>query len=393
MKQNSPWKTILITTAVLIAGGIALLLWWNRPDVNQLSASFLDNQEELPVDLNGYSRASEVIPLPFPETFGPHDDYRTEWWYYTGNLETDDGQHFGYQLTFFRRALLPETDRPMSDSEWRTSQLYFAHFALTDVSAQNFTFSERFSRGAAGLAGAQAAPYRVWLEDWEVRQTGTDQYQMTAQQRDIQLELTLTDEKGPILQGIEGYSQKGADPANASYYYSMPRLRSTGTVSIGEREYQVDGWSWKDHEFSTSVISEDQVGWDWFSIQLDNHAELMVYAIRSQDGRADEYSSGILVYPDGSTKHLALEDFSITVLDTWISPNTGGEYPAGWQVSIPEEEIELTVRPYISNQELLVTVIYWEGAVQVEGSFGGQPVAGSGYVELTGYTQSIKDRL
>jgi predicted secreted hydrolase len=391
--KNTSWKTILILAAVVIIAGIALLVWWNRPADSQLSATFLDNAAQPEFDPNAYSRAAGIIPLPFPETYGPHPNYRTEWWYYTGNLETADGRHFGYQLTFFRQALLPEPDRPASDSDWRTNQLYFAHFTLTDAADNEFTFSERFSRGAAGLAGAQAEPYRVWLEDWEVQQIGADQYQLTAQQGDIHLELTMVDEKGPVLQGLDGYSQKGTDPANASYYYSQTRLRSSGTITIGENRYAVEGLSWKDHEFGTSALSEGQVGWDWFSIQLDNNTELMLYHIRQEDGSIDPYSSGTLVYPDGSTRHLTQADFSITVLDRWASPNSGGEYPAAWQVSIPEEEIDLTVRPYIADQELLVTVVYWEGAVRVEGTYGGQLVTGSGYVELTGYTQSMEGRL
>jgi len=391
--NNSSWKTILIAAAVVILAAAGLLLLWNRGSTPQLTATFLDSREQPNFDPDAYSRAGSIIPLPFPKTYGPHPTYRTEWWYYTGNLKTAEGQHFGYQLTFFRQALQPSAERPNSDSDWRTNQLYFAHFTLTDTAGNDFTFSERFSRGAAGLAGAQAEPYRVWLEDWDVRQTSAGQYQLTAQQADIQLSLTLTDEKGPVLQGVDGYSQKGPDPANASYYYSQTRLHTAGTVTLGGESYLVEGLSWKDHEFSTSVLSEGQIGWDWFSIQLDNNTELMLYYIRQADGSIDPYSSGTLVYADGSTRRLTPAEFTITVQNTWKSPNSGADYPAEWQVSIPDEKIDLTIRPYLADQELLVTVVYWEGAVQIEGTMGDQPVSGTGYVELTGYLESMEGRL
>ena len=193
-----------------------------------------------------------------------------------------------------------------------------------------------------------------------------------------------------VLQGIDGFSQKGPDPGDASYYYSQPRLRTAGTVTIGETQYQVEGMTWKDHEFSTSVLSENQIGWDWFSFQLDDSTDLMLYYFRREDGTIDPFSSGTLISPDGETRLLTPEDFTITVLDTWESPHSGAEYPAEWEISIPEEDLELTVTPYIPDQELLVTVIYWEGAVQLTGTHGGQPVRGSGYVELTGYAQDMR---
>ena len=213
---------------------------------------------------------------------------------------------------------------------------------------------------AAGLAGAQAEPYGVWLEDWQVRQTGENQYQLTASQADLRLELTPDRRKRPGLSGARRAIRKGAKPRQRLLLLQPDRLASSGTVTIGEDTFAVNGWSWKDHEFSTSVLSEGQIGWDWFSIQLDNDTELMLYHIRQADGSIDPYSSGTLVYADGSTRHLSPDDFTISVQNTWTSPNTGGEYPSKWQISIPSEQIELTLTPYIDNQELLVTVIYWE---------------------------------
>ncbi|MBN1667612.1 MAG: hypothetical protein JW862_11005 [Anaerolineales bacterium] len=338
----------------------------------------------------GFARAEGPVPFVFPQDFGPHPQYQTEWWYYTGNLETADGRHFGYQLTFFRRALLPADQVEARASDWATSQVYFAHFALTDVTANLHYGFERFGRGVAGIAGAQADPYRVWLEDWEVAQLLDGTYTLFARQDDLSIALTLEDQKGAIPQGIDGYSQKGPEPGNASYYYSQPRLASTGTIEVAGKAYDVAGMSWKDHEYSTSALGEGLVGWDWFAVQLDDGRDLMLFQLRHADGSIDPFSSGTLIAVDGSTQLLAAEDFEIKVGDTWTSPRSGAQYPARWTVRIPDFDITLEIVPYIPDQEMNVSFVYWEGAVQVTGQAAGDPVAGQGYVELTGYAASMK---
>jgi predicted secreted hydrolase len=249
---------------------------------------------------------------------------------------------------------------------------------------------ERLSRGAAGLAGAEAAPFQVWLEDWSVEEVEAGIYRLTAEQDGIGLDLRLVDRKGPVLQGDRGYSQKGPEPGNASYYYSLTRLESSGTIQVSGAEYAVEGLSWMDHEFSTSALSAGQVGWDWFSIQLDDGCELMLFELRRADGSIDPYSSGTFVAPDGSTTHLAEGDFTLTVERTWHSPHSGAEYPAGWAINMPALGLALRVEPYLADQELNVSYTYWEGAVGVSGERDGQPVAGTGYVELTGYAESMQ---
>lgn len=345
----------------------------------------------------GFARAQGPTELQFPRDHGPHPDYQTEWWYYTGNLEASDDSQFGYQLTFFRRELMPEDTLSERRSEWATNQVYMAHFALTDVQGGDFYNFERFSRGALELAGAQALPYHVWLHDWQVEQLNERVYQLQAEQDDITILLQLTDIKGPILHGIDGYSQKGPQPGNASYYISQTRLETSGEVTIHGQEYAVTGTSWMDHEFSTSALSGDQVGWDWFSVQLDEEEqsgqksflELMIFQIRKADGSIDPYSSGTIIYPDGTTRRLHPEDFEITSTDSWRSPRTGGNYPSHWLIIIPAEELRLEIEPYLADQELNVSFDYWEGAVKIYGTWGGQTVTGNGYVELTGYTESI----
>ena len=342
-----------------------------------------------PAAAEGFTKASGPIEISFPKDHGPHPDYQTEWWYYTGNLNSSDGQHFGFQLTFFRRALLPTNQAPERLSDWSASQVYMAHFALTDPASQQFYSSERLERGAAGLAGAQADPFQVWLGDWQVELTGQDTYRLVAASDEVAIDLSLKDIKGPILQGENGYSQKGPDPGNASYYVSQPRLDTQGTIRVGQEQYSVSGWSWMDHEWSTSALSADQVGWDWFSIQLDNGSELMVFQIRKEDGSIDPFSSGTIINPDGSTILLAKDDFSIEVTDTWKSPRTQAVYPAGWRVIVPGAGIELTLEPHLADQELNVSFDYWEGAVKAQGEWGGLAVNGNGYVEMTGYVQSM----
>jgi predicted secreted hydrolase len=377
------WISLLILFALLLFWGLGV---YANSDPQKPTASLVETSE-IP---KGFRRADEPRPMIFPEDFGPHPDYQTEWWYYTGNLESEEGQRFGYQLTFFRRALLPADDRAARASNWAADQVYMAHFALSDIAGREHYAFERFARGAAGLAGAQIEPYQVWLENWQVAQVGDNRYHMAAQQEGFLIDLNLEDIKGPVLHGEDGYSRKGPEAGNASYYYSQTRLLTSGVVQIGEQRYAVSGLSWKDHEYSTSALSQGQIGWDWFSIQLDNGSELMVFQIRRQDGSIDPFSSGTLVNPDGETQALYRDDFTIEVGDFWRSPRSGGSYPARWKVSIPAMDITLNLEPYLANQELNVSYAYWEGAVRVVGTSGGKSVSGSGYVEMTGYAASME---
>ena len=358
--------------------------------------------EAAPADTAGFARAEEPVlsgvegpqPLGFPADHGPHDDFQTEWWYYTGNLTAETGEHFGYQLTFFRRALTPPDQRSARDSAWATDQVYMAHFALTDVSGGKHYSFEKLARGAAGLAGAMAEPFRVWLEDWSVAGSSVNQTRLRASALDLNLnlslDLNLADLKGPILQGDRGYSRKGPEPGNASYYVSLPRVVTTGVITVNDKPFTVDGLSWMDHEWSTSALGAEQVGWDWFSIQLDGNTELMLFQLRRADGTVDAFSSGTLIAADGSTRQLGPGDFSIQATGRWRSPRTGGEYPAGWRVTVPSADLLLSISPWLADQEMDVSQKYWEGAVKAEGTRNGQPVVGNGYVELTGYAGSMQ---
>lgn len=348
----------------------------------------------LPTGSATFQTASQPADLQFPRDFGPHPDYAAEWWYYTGNLSAADGRRFGYQLTFFRRAVRPAAERAPRPSDWGVEQIYMAHFTLTDVSANKFHYFERFERGSAGLAGATIDPgYQVWLRDWSVKQTGEGEYRLNASQDGVVLDLTLLDRKGPVLQGDQGYSQKGPQTGNASLYFSQTRLESSGKVTVSGQSFDVSGLSWMDREISTSALSKGQVGWDWFSLQFDDGSELMVYVLRRSDGTVDPFSSGTFIQPDGSTIPLKREDFTVSPKATWKSPHSGGIYPARWQVTIPRLDLSLEVQPLVADQELNVSFTYWEGAVQANGSRAGKAILGHGYVELTGYYKSMEGQL
>lgn len=391
MRRRSIVSLLLLATVV--GAGYA---WWRLAGAagGQPQASLIPLL--VYEDTAGFARATEPNAISFPRDLGPHDNFQTEWWYYTGNLGTDEGRQFGFELTFFRRALTPPDQAPAagaSSSEWRTNQVYLAHFTISDIAGQAFYQEERFSRGAAGLAGAQAQPYRVWLEDWAAEEQADGRVRLVARTDHVSLDLLLTETLEPILHGDGGLSPKGPEAGNASYYYSIIQQRAEGTVGVQGVDYAVAGRAWKDHEYSTSALSPGAIGWDWFSIQLDDGGGLMFFQIRHDDGQIDPASSGTVIFPDGSTRELAAGDWQLEVLDHWTSPRSGAEYPAGWRITIPALDLELTGRPLLADQELNVSTTYWEGATAFEGQRGGAPISGQGYVELTGYAEDLSGRL
>ncbi len=382
------FSIILLITGLLVIGG---LVWWNLAAGSETAvaeATFLPTTE----DTTGFARATEPDSIEFPRDLGAHDEYQTEWWYYTGNLMAENGRQFGYQFTIFRRALTPDT---LEDavSDWRTNQIYLAHFTVSDVANEAFYPHERFSRGAAGLAGAQAEPYRVWLEDWSVAEIAPGEVRLLADGGEVALDLILRQTLPPILHGDGGLSAKGPDPGNASYYYTLVRQATSGTVRIGDETIGVTGLSWKDHEYSTSALSDGAIGWDWFSMQFDNGSALMFFQIRREDGTLEPYSSGSFIAADGTVTHLTHEDWSLDVLDEWTSPTSGATYPAGWRIEIEPLDLVLEGRPLMPNQELNVSTVYWEGASQFSGTLAGQPVSALGYVEMTGYFATMSGRI
>lgn len=341
-------------------------------------------------DTSGFRKAMAPQAWQFPQDFGPHEDYQTEWWYYTGNLETTAGRPFGFQLTFFRQALTPDQPTIAQPSQWRSRQIYSAHFTVSDVAQTAFYPYERFSRGNVQLAGAEAAPYQVWLEDWSATEIAPGQVRLQAQSPEVALDLVVEQTQPPVLQGDRGLSTKGLEPGNASYYYSLVQQPTSGTVTVKGQSYPVTGLTWKDHEYSTSSLSAGTVGWDWFSMQFDNGSALMLYLLRHDDGSLEPTSAGTFVSASGDVQPLTWQDWQIEVLNTWKSPKSGAVYPSKWALQIPKLQLTLQGKPLMANQELNTsTATYWEGAVAFEGSQNNQSLHGKGYVELTGYADRL----
>jgi predicted secreted hydrolase len=375
------WLALLLLLALLLAG-------CGTPP----AGAGMGAVEAVNADNNaGFARVTEPRPFVFPDDHGPHRQYQTEWWYYTGNVAAEDGRRFGFQLTFFRRGLTPGTVERASD--WGTSDIYMAHLALSDVAGEQFYSFERLSRGGAGLAGAGGSPFRVFLEDWSAEGSGPEGMQMRlrAAAEPIALDLRLASSKPPALQGERGYSQKGSERGNASYYYSLTRMETSGEIRVGEQRYEVRGLSWMDHEFGTSALEPGAVGWDWFSIQLADGRDLMYAQIRGAEG-GPLYTFGTLVDAAGDTRTLAPDAVELSVRETWTSPRSGATYPAAWTLRLPGEGLTLNLEPLLADQELATGVIYWEGAVRVRGSDDGTDVEGYGYVELTGYAEAREGR-
>lgn len=347
----------------------------------------LSGASQPPDAKKGYARALAPRLFDFPADHGPHLDFETEWWYFTGNLESAEGRRFGFQLTFFRRALAAEDEK--RESAWATRQLYFAHFTVTDAQGDAFHSFERFSRGALGLAEAKAEPFRVAIEAWQAAATGKDLFplELHAQGGEVALELTLEDAQGWVAQGDEGLSRKGQGEGDASYYYSFPRLAARGKVRLGGETVAVHGEAWLDREWSTSALAADQAGWDWFSLQFADGRSLMLYRLRKKDGSRDPFSAGALIEKNGSKKQLGAGDFQLEPGRTWQSPRSGAEYPVVWQLALLGLGLECTTRAVVDGQELDVSFRYWEGAVDAECRQNGKTIAGRGYVELVGYAE------
>jgi predicted secreted hydrolase len=330
--------------------------------------------------------------LDLPRDHGAHPEVRTEWWYLTANLRDGDGRRYGVQVTFFRSGLDPALPEA-GDSPLRARQAVAAHLAVAEVEADRYRHAERVGRADGAFAGFATDDLEVWLGDWQLERRTDDTLLARASDREagIAVELSFRPVKELVRQGIDGYSQKGADPGNASAYLSWSRLEVSGTLALDGRELAVAGEGWFDHEWGSSQLGEGVSGWDWFSLRLEDRSELMVYRLRCEDGSADPYSSGTLVRADGSTRRLTVDDVTFEPTGWWTSPATGGRYPSAWRIVVPSEQLELRVDPLVPAAELdgrgSIGVIYWEGPVEVSGSRRGE-----GYAELTGYAGSLTGR-
>jgi len=349
-------------------------------------------------DPTGYFSVTGPCNLEFPKDHGPHPGYRTEWWYYTGNLQSPSGDKYGFQLTFFRSQIRPPADRqnwPQAASAWRTQQIYLAHGAVSDLSARAHLQAERVSREALDMAGATQAgdDTTVFVNSWSVA-IAPDRHLLRVDADGFGYDLALTPQKPPVLHGIDGYSRKGSTAERASCYYSFTRLAAQGRVSLGENTIAVQGSAWMDHEFSTALLEPGLEGWDWFSLQLSDRTEVMAFVLRTEQGGVSPASSGTLVGDQGQARHISGDQFVVQVRNTWKSPHSQAIYPAGWRMQVPLDALDLIITPNLADQEMNTAgstgVVYWEGSVSIEGTKKGRPVFGQGYVEMTGYDKSFE---
>ena len=377
----------LLLIPVLIAVLLGALVMWLGPAGEPPTGEPLKVSELLGGDAEpGFQRATRDEVIRFPRDFGPRPVYRNGWWYYTGNLRTVDGRPFGFQLTFFRFGLFPPPATVQSG--WNSGQIYMAHFAITDPSGRGHRAVERLSRPAAGMAGARPQPFRVWLEDWEAASAGPGFFPQRLRAGEpaegMSLDLRLENGRGPWLQGDRGLSVKGPEAGNASHYFSFTRIAARGRIRLNGQDYDVEGLAWFDREWSTSGLGAGVVGWDWFALHLDDGRDLMFYSLRQADGRSTPFSSGSLVSRDGRWTGLAAGDVELKPVEWWQSEESGIRYPVAWRLSVPRHNLNLEVRAATDAQEQRLSVVYWEGSVDVIGSAPGQP-GGKGYLEMTGY--------
>jgi len=392
----------------------------------------------------GFALALEPRNFEFPQDHGPHPQFRHEWWYVTGNLDSNRGERFGFELTFFRVALAPlgdvgsagvpsaeggvpvgegrAPDTPAAQSAWRTRQVYVAHFAITDVARGEFRFAQKLARDALGLAGAQGQPLHVWLDDWVLGVPAGDSvarvgvgpaptaspgptrglgsvpgpeptrgptatapgWMLRAQGEGYELRLEAQPLMQPVLNGEHGLSRKSGEKGAASYYYSIPRVAVRGKLLRAGVSSDVQGLAWLDREWGSGSLGASEQGWDWFALQLQDGSAFMFYALRNRDGTRDSHSAGTWVDPAGRSQALSTDQVMIDVSDHWVSPR-GGRYPSQWRVRVPAVGLDVEIRPVLANQELGTKPRYWEGAVDVHGTRDGHDAPGRGYVELVGY--------
>jgi predicted secreted hydrolase len=343
----------------------------------------------LAVQQTTWREAAPGYTYEFPRDHASHPEFKLEWWYYTGNVQTTAGRRFGYQVTFFRVGVDPS---PANPSRWAVRDLFMTHLAVSDPQDGRYRYDERLTRGGPGIAGAATDRYRVWNEDWNAYLDAQGRHVIRAINKNTGVELVLDEGKRPAINGVNGISQKGAMAGNASHYYSLTRMPTRGTLMIDGERYTVTGESWMDREFGTSFLEPEQQGWDWLSMQLSDGRELMLYQLRRGDGSRDPRSSGTLIERDGRTRHLNADDFTLQPVGRPYRAPSGAAYPTRWSIAVPEAKIALDVTTPMENQELSTEgagVHYWEGLIDVNGTASGAPITGRGYLEMTGYRGSL----
>jgi predicted secreted hydrolase len=351
---------------------------------------FLLSFAEFAVAENPWRLALPGRKYEFPRDHFAHSEFKTEWWYFTGNLRDSGGKRYGYQLTFFRQGIRPLTARGNTKSRFITDELKFAHFAVSDPNEGRFHFVQKTSRGAFGEAGFARANHIAWIDDWSLKLLPDGTMEMLARMRDASLTLAVKPEKPWIIHGENGISQKAEGEGRASHYYSGTRLKTTGRLTISDRELAVTGTSWFDQEWASNQLTPEQVGWNWFAVQMSDGSELMLYQMRLRDGGFDPNSSGTIIAPDGKTRQLRRDEYTLSATRWWRSAATKAQYPIGWQLRVPALDLEAEITTPLERQELeLPPIAYWEGMIDFRGTRAGQAIRGEGYMELTGYAGAL----
>ena len=328
----------------------------------------------------------------FPRDFFAHPDFQTEWWYTTGNVASADGHHFGFELTFFRQGVNRDESK---HGAWDVQDLYLAHLALSDLDGGQFYHAERVNRAGPGIAGVSPEDGRVWNGNWSASWKADGAQRLSARSAEFEFSFLLTPEKAPVIHGESGVSQKAEGAGHASHYFSQTRLATDGFITLKGKRFEVSGLSWMDHEFFTHQLSSEQAGWDWFSVQLEDKTELMLFILRRKDGSIDSFSAGTYVDAAGKSIHLRAGDFSLQAEGaTWKSPATGAVYPIEWRVSIPKLGLSILAKTKLPQQELTgktkFAPNYWEGAMDFSGTRGTNAIRGAGYLEMTGYDRPVE---
>ncbi len=331
-----------------------------------------------------YAQVKPGVALQFPRDAGSHAQFRTEWWYLTGWVKDARGRDLGIQITFFRNRPGVAESNP---SKFAPRQLLFAHAALADPGKGKLLHDQRAARAGFGLAEAQEGRTGVWIDDWSLRQTDAG-YSARIAAHDFSYALDFKTTQPPLAQGEGGLSRKGPRPAQASYYYSEPQLKVSGTITVAGERREVSGTAWLDHEWSSAYLAEEAVGWDWVGLNLADGGALMAFRIRDKDGRS-YWAGGSLRGADGRVRVLKPEEVGFEPARRWRSPRTGVEYPVAMRLRAGELNLEL--EPLLDDQELdaraSTGTIYWEGAVRAR---AGGKMLGQGYLELTGYWKRLK---
>ncbi len=317
---------------------------------------------------DGFAVPAPAPVFDFPTDHALHPDFRIEWWYLTANITGPDGTDYGLQWTLFRSALAPE-----AANGWQSPQLWMGHAALTTPD-QHFV-TERLARGGIGQAGVSADPFAAWIDDWTLAGPGFDQLRMTASGPDFAYDVALTAEGPLVFHGADGYSVKSGD-GQASYYYSQPRYALSGVITLPDGTVPVTGSAWLDREWSSQPLSDNQTGWDWFSLSFESGDKLMGFLLRQSDGTS--FSSATWIGHDGTVA--AYSDGAFAARPVEQSQVAGGDIPTTWQVTLPDRGVDVTVSAINRNAWMNVTIPYWEGPVRITGSHDGR-----GYLEMTGY--------